>query len=160
MALFIGRCADLRTRDLEDTFTKFGKLTRCEIKGTYGFITYEDERDAEEAIKECNGKEVSGIRITVDWSKDSGRYSGPSRDRNDRRDKRDDKCFNCGDRGHFARDCRKRDSRRRSRSRSPRRRRSRSPRERRRSRSPRDRSPKRRKDSKSPPPKRDRSKSR
>ena len=35
MALFIGRIGrDVRTKDMEEAFGKYGKLKRCEIKGT------------------------------------------------------------------------------------------------------------------------------
>ncbi|RCH86109.1 hypothetical protein CU098_000524, partial [Rhizopus stolonifer] len=52
MALFVARIPkDLHTRDLEDTFSKFGKMTRFDIKQGYGFVEYEDKRDAEDAIK-------------------------------------------------------------------------------------------------------------
>jgi hypothetical protein len=34
MSLFIGRLGrDVRTMDLEDAFRRFGKMTRCEVKG-------------------------------------------------------------------------------------------------------------------------------
>ena len=57
--LFLGGLSkDTRRQDLEDVFSRYGKITRCDIKyvngyaGTaYGFIGYEDERDAEVNIK-------------------------------------------------------------------------------------------------------------
>ena len=53
--LFLGGLSkDTRRQDLEDVFSKYGKITRCDIKyvngyaGTaYGFIGFEDDRDAE-----------------------------------------------------------------------------------------------------------------
>jgi arginine/serine-rich splicing factor 4/5/6 len=48
------------------------------VKGNFGFVTYADERDAEEAMKECKNKEVRGSRINVEWAKGSGRYDGSS----------------------------------------------------------------------------------
>ncbi|KAF0992387.1 hypothetical protein HZS_1816 [Henneguya salminicola] len=46
--LFIGHLhPDTKHRDLEDRFGKYGKMNRCEIKRGYGFIEYEDIRDAE-----------------------------------------------------------------------------------------------------------------
>jgi RNA recognition motif-containing protein len=53
--LFLGGLSkDTRRQDLEEVFNKYGKLTRCDIKyvngyaGTaYGFIAFEDDRDAE-----------------------------------------------------------------------------------------------------------------
>jgi hypothetical protein len=53
--LFLGGLSkDTRRADLEDIFSKYGRMTRCDIKyvngyaGTaYGFVGYEDDRDAE-----------------------------------------------------------------------------------------------------------------
>jgi len=73
--LFVGRLGkDVRTRDLEDIFNRYGRLTRCDIKVgggplAYAFIDYEDKRDAEDAIKYENGREIRGRGIVVEWAK-------------------------------------------------------------------------------------------
>jgi RNA recognition motif-containing protein len=54
-------------------------LSRCDIKGTYAFVTYDNEKDGEDAIKELNAKEINGCRIAVEWAKGSGRYEGRDR---------------------------------------------------------------------------------
>jgi len=136
MALFVGRLSpNVRTRDLEDFFGRFGKLKRCDNKGRFAFVTFEDERDAEDAVRESQGRELCGGHINVEWSRESGRRSenpGGDRERGGRGGggRRDNNCFNCGRPGHIARECRSRGSRSgggrrdgyrgRSRSRSPR----------------------------------------
>eukprot|EP01134_Creolimax_fragrantissima_P007822 CFRG7822T1 len=93
MSLFIGRLSqDIRESDLEDVFIKYGKINRCEVKnGGFAFIDYEDKRDAEDAIKAEDGREIRGARIAVEWAK------GPKQKSED--------CFKCGRSGHWAREC-------------------------------------------------------
>jgi len=77
MALFVGRLAeDTAPRDLEDLFASFGKIIRCDVKRPrapgqqpYGFVEFEDRRDAEDALYERNGAELLGSRISVEWAR-------------------------------------------------------------------------------------------
>lgn len=90
MALFVGRIPrDMNTRDLEDTFTKYGKITRLDVKKGFGFVEYEDKRDAEDAIKAINDRG----ELVVEWAKNGGKRPG------------ENECFHCGKEGHWARDC-------------------------------------------------------
>ncbi|KAF9412082.1 hypothetical protein BGZ94_001150 [Podila epigama] len=81
MALFLGRLTpDTRSRDLEDLFAKYGRVTRLDIKrGTnsgFGFVEYEDPRDAEEAVHKLNRHVVNGSEIVVEFAKNNGRRAG------------------------------------------------------------------------------------
>ena len=48
-----------RERDLEKFFSKFGRPTDVLLKQNFGFVEFEDYRDADDAVYELNGK-VSG----------------------------------------------------------------------------------------------------
>ena len=53
--LYIGNLnKDVCKKDIESVFDKYGRMLRCEIKskgyGTYAFLEFEEERDAEVII--------------------------------------------------------------------------------------------------------------
>ncbi|WAR03205.1 RSZ32-like protein [Mya arenaria] len=72
--LFVGRLGkNCRVRDLEDVFEPYGRMSRCEIKYAYAFVDYEDRRDAEDAIRYENGRDVAGSAIIVEaWMNVTG----------------------------------------------------------------------------------------
>ncbi|OWF35379.1 Serine/arginine-rich splicing factor RS2Z32 [Mizuhopecten yessoensis] len=102
--LFVGRLSkSTRVRDLEDVFEAYGRLARCEVKYgaemAYAFVDFEDRRDAEDAIKYENGREISGSGIVVEWAKGNRRGGTVSRGQGF------DDCYRCHRSGHWARDC-------------------------------------------------------
>lgn len=65
----------------------------------YGFVEFEDRRDAEDALRATDGMRFCGTRIIVEWAKGT-------RDRSDRdRGSRSNECFKCHREGHWAREC-------------------------------------------------------
>ncbi|KAF1740582.1 hypothetical protein MXB_1934 [Myxobolus squamalis] len=107
--LFIGHLhPDTSHKDFERRFGKYGNMKRCEIKKGFGFIEYEDIRDAEDAIKDEHDTTFQGNRIVVEWAKGSSRFQGRTQDRYQR----------SSDRGRYrGRDERDRDERDRDRKR-------------------------------------------
>jgi len=106
--IFVGNLhRAVNRRDIEDVFEKYGRLNRCDLKnrgaGTaYCFVEFDEERDAEDALRAEHGKDLLGNAMVVEWAKSKG-------DRRERRAApRSLECYECGERGHFARDCRSR----------------------------------------------------
>ncbi|XP_037070110.1 serine/arginine-rich splicing factor 7-like isoform X2 [Pollicipes pollicipes] len=136
--------------ELEDAFSHYGPLRNVWVARNppgFAFVEFEDPRDAKESVRALDGTRVCGHRVVVELSNGRKRNrmgSGgvPGRDNRDmmrgapppRRPRFDpnDRCYECGERGHYAYNCHRRrggrrsGSRSRSRSRSPRDRRSRS----------------------------------
>ncbi|OIW06922.1 hypothetical protein TanjilG_18310 [Lupinus angustifolius] len=126
--IFVGGLSpDVTERELEHAFNRYGKILECQImmerdtgrRRGFGFITFEDRRGMEDAIKEMHGQEIDDHIISVNKAKprpnprpkmggddyaDQG-YSATrvGYGRGDRVGQ--DDCFKCGRKGHSARDC-------------------------------------------------------
>ncbi|CAN0278379.1 unnamed protein product, partial [Discosporangium mesarthrocarpum] len=65
---------DVTEKDLEDVFYKYGKIYDIDLKTparppAFGFVTFEDSRDAEEAVRARDGYEMDGSRLRVEISR-------------------------------------------------------------------------------------------
>ncbi|XP_005987217.1 serine/arginine-rich splicing factor 9 [Latimeria chalumnae] len=88
---------DVRERDIEDIFYKFGRIRDIELKNNRGtppfaFVSFEDHRDAEDAVYGRNGYDYGEFRLRVEFPRSSrgrgggmggggprGRFGPPSR---------------------------------------------------------------------------------
>lgn len=68
MSLFIGNISSTtKISELEDLFNKYGR-SKVALKTNYGFVDYDNIRDAEDALNKCNKKIVAGSEIELKWS--------------------------------------------------------------------------------------------
>nr|XP_005994424.1 PREDICTED: serine/arginine-rich splicing factor 6 isoform X3 [Latimeria chalumnae] len=74
--VYIGRLSyHVREKDIQRFFSGYGKLLEIDLKNGYGFVEFEDSRDADDAVYELNGKDLCGERVIVEHAR------GPRRDR-------------------------------------------------------------------------------
>ncbi|CAF1238387.1 unnamed protein product, partial [Didymodactylos carnosus] len=79
-SLFIGDLSrDASKEEIEKAFTYYGKLRNVWLSRSpwgYGFIDFEDQRDAGDAVKALDGKMLCGSRVRVEFSHGRGRARG------------------------------------------------------------------------------------
>ena len=85
--IYIGNLPpDIRVKDIEDLFYKYGKIKFVDLKNRKGppfaFVEYEDARDAEDAIKGRDCYNFDGYKLRVEFQKgnkhDGGGFRGAS----------------------------------------------------------------------------------
>ncbi|XP_022667854.1 serine/arginine-rich splicing factor 1B-like isoform X2 [Varroa jacobsoni] len=78
---------DIRTKDIEDLFYKYGKITFIDLKNRRGppfaFVEFEDARDAEDAVSARDGYDYDGYKLRVEFPRGNSARprGGPSRGR-------------------------------------------------------------------------------
>ncbi|KRX18116.1 26S protease regulatory subunit 4, partial [Trichinella nelsoni] len=89
--VYVGQLtSDIRENDLENFFKGYGRIREITLKNGYGFVEFDERRDADDAVHDLNGKPLLGEKIRVEmahrFSRDRfasgrgggfrGRYSG------------------------------------------------------------------------------------
>jgi len=75
---------DIRTKDIEDLFYRYGKILYVDLKNRRGppfaFVEFEDPRDAEDAVSKRDGYDYDGYRLRVEFPREGtrGRSGGGS----------------------------------------------------------------------------------
>ncbi|AES82437.2 pre-mRNA-splicing factor SF2-like protein [Medicago truncatula] len=79
--IYVGNLpGDIRLREVEDLFYKFGPIVDIELKipprpPGYAFVEFEDARDAEDAIRYRDGYKFDGFRLRVELAHGGRGYS-------------------------------------------------------------------------------------
>ena len=118
MSLFVGNISKKVSRnEFEATFKKFGRC-KIDLRGNkqsgdkqYAFVQFESDRDAERSKAELHNSDMAGLKLNIEWSKNSGRFGEDSNRRRDfgggRRDFDRDRSWGRRDRRSYSRDRRR-----------------------------------------------------
>ena len=112
--VYVGRLpARAREYDVERFFRGYGKVRDIMLKNGYGFVEFDDYKDADDAIRELDGREMCGERVTLEIAKGIPRGAGgafvsgyvppPSNSKYYTRDSRDSRSGGSGGRPGFGR---------------------------------------------------------
>ena len=64
--IFIAKLSsNVREKDLDYEFRRFGNIKNIQLKRGYAFVEFEDYKDAEDAVKDMDGRKLEGQRIVV-----------------------------------------------------------------------------------------------
>nr|XP_005990828.1 PREDICTED: serine/arginine-rich splicing factor 5-like isoform X2 [Latimeria chalumnae] len=78
--IFIGRLnPSAREKDVERFFKGYGKVRDIDLKRGFGFVEFEDPRDADDAVYELDGKELCNERVTIEHARVRSRGGGRGR---------------------------------------------------------------------------------
>uniref|UniRef100_A0A8D3CM36 Serine and arginine rich splicing factor 5b n=1 Tax=Scophthalmus maximus TaxID=52904 RepID=A0A8D3CM36_SCOMX len=88
--IFIGRLSpSAREKDVERFFKGYGRIRDIDLKRGFGFVEFDDPRDAEDAVYELDGKELCNERVTIEHARvrlRGGRGRGALAERKQRRE--------------------------------------------------------------------------
>ncbi|XP_076463395.1 serine/arginine-rich splicing factor 4-like isoform X2 [Babylonia areolata] len=72
--VYIGRLPyQAREKDVERFFRGYGRINDIMLKNGYGFVEFEDYRDADDAVYELNGKELCSERVIIEHARGTSR---------------------------------------------------------------------------------------
>lgn len=72
--LYLGKLpTDVRSEDVSKFFETAGRITDCRVMSNFGFIEFENSKDAEDAVRTFDGKNFMGNSLVVQFAKEGGR---------------------------------------------------------------------------------------
>ncbi|KAG0032353.1 hypothetical protein BGZ82_006584 [Podila clonocystis] len=83
--VYVGRLSrDASDRDVEDVFRDYGRIREITLKNGFGFVEFNNPRDAESAVRGMDGKRFMGDRLLVEIARgerrrDEERFRAPER---------------------------------------------------------------------------------
>ncbi|KAG8835882.1 hypothetical protein FRC17_000432 [Serendipita sp. 399] len=70
--LYVGKLPmDTRPEDLKSFFEPYGKMVDCRILTGFGFVEFDTAKDAEDVVRNFNGKTFMGSELIVEQAKES-----------------------------------------------------------------------------------------
>ncbi|KRY68884.1 26S protease regulatory subunit 4 [Trichinella pseudospiralis] len=67
--VYVGQLtSDIRENDLENFFKGYGRIREITLKNGYGFVEFDERRDADDAVHDLNGKPLMGEKIRVEMA--------------------------------------------------------------------------------------------
>ncbi|KAG8964831.1 hypothetical protein FRC03_001300 [Tulasnella sp. 419] len=80
--LYLGRLPhDTRPEDISKHFEGYGRIVDCRVMTGFGFVEFEDSKDADDVVHHFNNKPFLGQSIIVEFAKDTRRRDPEPRER-------------------------------------------------------------------------------